>query len=150
MTQEKTQFYLETVKHQVQVQKQLKTFENKIKQRALYHDESKTKEPELSLFTKHAKEWRDCEFGSQEYYDALERNKHVCELHHKNNRHHPEHFDNGIDGMSLIDIIEMFCDWLAVSKDMQKSLEINEKRFNISPQLMSIIRNTLNDLKKST
>ena len=150
MMKEKTKFYLDTVQHQVLVQKNLKTFENKIKQRALYHDESKTKEPELTLFAKHAKEWRDCEFGSKEYYDAVERNKHVAELHFKNNRHHPEHFDNGIDDMTLIDIIEMIADWIAISDDMDKSLEICKKKFGISTQLTNIIRNTIDDLKEST
>jgi len=55
--------------------------------------------------------------------------------------------DRGINGMTLIDVIEMFCDWKAASErhadgDILKSIEINGKRFNIDQQLKQIILNT--------
>jgi len=49
--------------------------------------------------------------------------------------------------MTLIDVIEMFCDWKCASErhadgDILKSIEINCKRFNIDQQLRQIILNT--------
>jgi hypothetical protein len=38
----------------------------------------------------------------------------LVELHWKNNRHHPEYFDD-VSQMEEIDIIEMCCDWHARS-----------------------------------
>lgn len=58
----------------------------------------------------------------------------------------------GINGMSLFDIIEMVCaDWPAAVKrhadgNLLRSLEINRKRFNISDQLVAIIRNTYREM----
>jgi hypothetical protein len=52
-----------------------------------------------------------------------------------------------INNMDLIDLLEMIVDWLAAVQrhadgDIQKSIEINEKRFNLSHQLVNILRNT--------
>lgn len=53
----------------------------------------------------------------------------------------------GINGMDLFDLVEMFFDWKAATERMasgniHKSIEINEKRFNLSPQLRDILSNT--------
>lgn len=55
--------------------------------------------------------------------------------------------DLGINGMDLFDVIEMFFDWKAATErmasgDIGKSIEINRTRFNMSPQLARIFRNT--------
>jgi len=49
--------------------------------------------------------------------------------------------------MNLIDLVEMLCDWSASCaryKDgnILTSISINTERFNISPDLASILRNT--------
>ena len=73
-------------------------------------------------------------------------------LHHiRNNRHHPEHFKNGINDMTLIDILEMLCDWKAATLrhengDILKSIKINKDRFGLSDQLVSIFKNTVDSL----
>jgi hypothetical protein len=53
----------------------------------------------------------------------------------------------GINGMSLFDLIEMCCDWKAAGEmspngSFANSLEYNEKRFGLSPQLVQILENT--------
>ena len=55
--------------------------------------------------------------------------------------------DLGINGMSLLDLLEMFCDWKAATErhadgDIKRSIEINRDRFNMSPQLAQILDNT--------
>jgi hypothetical protein len=57
----------------------------------------------------------------------------------------------GIDGMSLLDLIEMLCDWKAAGErhadgSMSRSLQINKERFQVSPQLQSILENTAREL----
>lgn len=59
----------------------------------------------------------------------------------------------GLEGMTLIDLIEMFCDWKAASErhatgDVLKSVEINVKRFNIGYQLRQILINTAKELSE--
>lgn len=53
----------------------------------------------------------------------------------------------GVRGMDLFDLVEMFFDWKAATErmasgDIHKSIEINTKRFELSPQLASILSNT--------
>jgi len=53
-----------------------------------------------------------------------------------------------ISQMNLIDIMEMFCDWKSATLrhddgDLNKSIEINKKRFEISDQLISIFKNSV-------
>ena len=67
--------------------------------------------------------------------------------HYAQNSHHPEHYDNGINDMDLIDLIEMICDWKAASErhadgNIFESIKINKQRFNISDQLERIFINT--------
>jgi hypothetical protein len=56
-----------------------------------------------------------------------------------------------VDGMSLLDLLEMLCDWKAAGErhadgSMARSLEINKKRFNISTQLQSVLENSVKEL----
>ena len=67
--------------------------------------------------------------------------------HYANNRHHPEHHKNGVDDMTLIDVLEMLIDWKAASErhndgNILKSIEKNADRFGLSPQLVKILENT--------
>jgi hypothetical protein len=52
-----------------------------------------------------------------------------------------------LKGMTLVDLVEMFCDWYAATKrhedgSIMKSIEINKERFNISDDLVNIFINT--------
>ena len=119
--------------------------------RAIFHDESKLSDPEKKIFDEFTPKLKDSTYGSSEYKNFLEEMGVALEHHYQNNRHHPEHFSDGISGMTLIDIVEMVCDWKAATMrhddgDIRKSLEINIKRFNISEQLACILENTINEL----
>lgn len=55
--------------------------------------------------------------------------------------------NDGIKDMNLIDLIEMFCDWVSATErhddgDIFKSLDYCREKYNISDQLFSILRNT--------
>jgi hypothetical protein len=56
-----------------------------------------------------------------------------------------------VDGMSLLDVLEMLCDWKAAGErhadgSIERSLSVNKARFNISPQLHAILENTAREL----
>ncbi|WP_216369609.1 DUF5662 family protein, partial [Brevibacillus sp. MCWH] len=70
-----------------------------------------------------------------------------------NNSHHPEFYENGVDGMDLFDLVEMVCDWMAAAKrhddgNIYESLKINKERFGLSDQLYNIIKNTVDKFEK--
>lgn len=53
--------------------------------------------------------------------------------------------------MTLIDLLEMLCDWKASSErhtdgDIYRSIEINQSRFGYSDELKTILKNTIDYL----
>lgn len=126
-----------------------KAIEN-LDKRAAVHDASKLINPEKETFDEYTPKLRDSEYGSDEYKGFLTAMKPALEHHYENNSHHPEHYANGVSGMSLFDVLEMVCDWKAATErhatgDIIRSLEINKKRFEISEQLAEIIANTIKE-----
>jgi hypothetical protein len=141
----------ETEQHIKQVQRLLMEILAKLAQRARTHDSSKLMSPEKECFDLYTPILKESNFGSEEYKQTLENMGQALQHHYQANRHHPEHFENGIDGMNLIDLIEMIADWKAATLrhtngDIMKSIEINKKRFGISDQLAEILLNTARDL----
>ena len=137
----------ETRKHIANVGKFINIIIKHLLKRSVEHDASKLESPELELFTEWTPKLAGCTYGSEEYKKFLEELKPALKHHYDNNRHHPEHNPNGLHAMTLVDLIELFCDWKAATlstKDgnMSKSIDINVKRFNIDPQLESIFRMT--------
>ena len=122
--------------------------------RSIDHDNSKLTPEELDGYVKNGAILDNAVIGTQEYNDTLELMKKYNNIHYNRNRHHPEHFSNGIDDMNLIDIIEMFSDWCSVS-DIKNTdvLEVMEnvlfKRFDIDEQLCNVIKNTIIYLRNS-
>lgn len=139
----------ETLRHIELVMQLLATMQHEISKRMFTHDRSKLESPEMEMFEQFADQLAGMTYGSPEYHECLGRMKSMALGHHyANNKHHPEFFANGVDGMSLIDLIEMICDWKASSKrhqngDIYKSIEISTERFNLSPQLVQILKNTV-------
>jgi hypothetical protein len=113
------------------------------------HDQTKLESPEVELFTEYTDKLKTCTYGSEEYNGYLKAIKPALDHHYAHNSHHPEHYKNGVDDMNLMDLVEMIVDWKAASErhndgNIRKSIEINAKRFNMSPQLVKIFENTAN------
>ena len=138
---------VETQKHIEKVRKYIRFFTDRLTTRGELHDASKLKSPEIELFAEHTENLNKIEYGSEEYKNELEALKPALDHHYAVNKHHPQHWKNGINDMSLIDLIEMIADWKASSERQQagnllKSIEVNAKRFGISNQLTQILLNT--------
>lgn len=143
----------ETRKHIKNVDKFIYKIIDLLKRRAKIHDESKLENPELDIFTEFTPKLANSTYGSEEYKGFLSSMNQALTHHYQNNRHHPEHFKNGIDDMNLIDIVEMICDWKAATLrhndgDLLSSIEVNQLRFNYDKQLKSIFINTAKLLYK--
>jgi Family of unknown function (DUF5662) len=115
--------------------------------RANVHDDSKLQSPEKEMFDIYTPKLKSSTYGSDEYKTFLKELKVALDHHYANNSHHPEHYQNGVAGMDLFDLVEMFFDWKAASErqtdgNVLQSIEINKERFGLSDQLVDILNNT--------
>lgn len=137
----------ETFRHIERVRNLLNVVVCDLLARGEAHDQTKLVPPEVSLFTEMTGKLAGCTYGTKEYAGLLRQLKPALDHHYAHNRHHPEHHPNGVDDMTLSDLIEMFCDWKAASErhndgDIRRSIEVNTDRFGLSPQLKRIFENT--------
>ena len=133
--------------HIFQVAARLNAVCRELRKRGECHDASKLGPHEKPLFDAVGPRLKDLVYGSDEYRAAIAELAPALAHHYANNSHHPDHYENGIRGMDLIDLIEMYCDWAAATlrtKDgnMLDSIDINVRRFGIAPPLSDILRNT--------
>jgi hypothetical protein len=147
-----SQHLLDMLNHRKEVSAGMALFIAELATRSAFHDESKLSPAELPVFEEATKKLKGLTYGSDEYKAQLSAMKPALDHHYANNRHHPEHFENGINGMNLVDLIEMFCDWQASVKrhadgDIMRSIEVNQDRFGMSEQLVQIFKNTLDMMK---
>jgi len=137
----------ETLQHIYEVRSRLDIIISELTTRGIEHDNSKLEEPEFSYLVNAEHKLKDLTYGSIEYDKSREELAPMLDHHYKNNRHHPEHHDDGIEDMTLIDILEMLCDWKASSMrhddgNIEESLRHNAMRFGIRTQLFKILDNT--------
>lgn len=143
----------DTKAHIRQVRDLLEIVVGKLAVRALFHDTSKLEEPEKSLYDQYKPKIAETEkrfgYGSPEYKAVLEQMGPALSHHYASNSHHPEHYPNGVEGMSLPDVLEMLADWKSSSlgSGQPLNLEANRLRFGISDQLFEILKNTIKELE---
>lgn len=141
----------DTLEHISKVQVRIAEVQANLDDRAARHDRSKLEEPEKSGYDRLVGRLAEVVYGTDEYRAARTEAKDTIAHHYAVNTHHPEHYPNGIAGMSLLDVIEMLCDWKAASERTKQgsiaaSLAHNKERFGISDQLASILENTVREL----
>lgn len=149
----------ETLAHIDRVQSFLVRAQENLRRRSHAHDASKLVEPELSAFDIATPKLANLEYGSEEYKQSLRDLGPALQHHFEHNDHHPEHYPNGVRGMSLLALIEMLCDWRAASertkqrtddpskmRSFESGLLHNKERFEISDDLYEILLNTAAEL----
>jgi len=137
----------DTLEHIYEVRKAMAVICDELLRRAIVHDQSKLCAPEKEVFDVVTPRLKALTYGSDEYKASLADMGEALKHHYEVNDHHPEHTEDGILGMDLIQIVEMFCDWCAATQrhadgDILKSIDVNEERFKTGPVLASIFRNT--------
>jgi hypothetical protein len=120
--------------------------------RGQVHDDSKLNSPEKEYFDRETPKLASLVYGTPEYQASLDALKPALSNHYAKNSHHPEHYPNGIDGMNLFDIVELFFDWKAATErgkdgNIYTSIEKNKGRFKMSDQLCHIFENTAKYMK---
>ena len=142
-----------TVDHINNVRTKLNLIVNDLLVRMVNHDKSKTESPEKEGYDVFTPRLKESVYGSEEYWNMLGEMAPILNHHYQNNSHHPEFYKDKIDGMNLLDLIEMLCDWKAAGErhkdggSIVKSIEINAKRFDMSEQLKNILLNTASYLE---
>ncbi|WP_405325709.1 DUF5662 family protein [Fibrobacter sp.] len=136
-----------TEEHRQQVARNIQHFCNKITFRAAAHDLSKLQQPEKAGFDRATLKLKDMTYGSPEYAKSLEELSETLEHHYAHNDHHPQFYKNGVAGMNLYALVEMYEDWKAAGKrnkdgNIVKSVELNKDKFCLDEQLYSILMNT--------
>ena len=140
---EETKTLVTILRHVGIVRRNIKHFSQVLDRRAEIHDISKLSLEEFRGFVEVNQIARQYPFGSKEYKESLKDNN-VINLHFSRNSHHPEFYPNGIDDMSLLDIIEMVCDWKAASEtygqtSFTDALAIQADRFKINKEQWYLI-----------
>jgi hypothetical protein len=109
--------------HRDLVRAQLESVAHQLTERGRLHDLSKLREDELAGFARINRIARENPYGSQEYRDSLAQERPTIQLHYSRNSHHPEYhgdpkesrccigLEAAAEHMSLLDLIEMVCDW---------------------------------------
>ena len=134
--------------HKYLVVKFLTPIIQELTKRMVEHDDSKFEDDEFPCFVQAKEEFKQVQFGTEEYEKIRAKYAAPINAHYRKNSHHPEHYQNGIEGMDLLDILELIVDWKAASmreKDggnIEKSIEISAQKYGIDKQLSEILLNT--------
>lgn len=137
----------DTLKHSLRVGALMGEPIKELVDRSVRHDLSKTEDPELAVFNEFTPKLQTTTYGSDEYKGHLAAMRPALKHHYAVNAHHPEHHERGVNGMTLMDLVEMLADWKAATErhadgDLGRSLEIQRERFGITDQLLQVLRNT--------
>ena len=135
-----------TLAHINQVKSKMEFFASVLATRGTSHDSSKLIEPEYSGWLAMDQEPR-YPYGSEKYYDKINRYKEVLEHHYSLNSHHPEHFENPSTQMDLVDLIEMLCDWFSYSNNISwlegyNTINSQCARFGLNDTIRHLLLNT--------
>ena len=140
--------------HRLRVFNLMSRLSQEVMRRGNNHDETKLGPEELPYYVATINEFEQHTYGTDGYHKAKESLGEAVVHHYKHNRHHPEHFDNGIEGMNLIDLLEMLADWKSATQNhpekpgnMGISLATAIGKYKISPQLTQILLNTISDFE---
>lgn len=137
-----------TLEHINYVRNLLQTIAIQLLNRGEAHDASKLgpqEKPFLDAMQYLINNEGNAPYGSEEYKRRTAILKPMLRHHYSNNSHHPEHYEGGINGMTLMDVVEMFADWFAASQRGQENavnLTHAADRYVMSDQLKRIFSNT--------
>ena len=159
-TRDDAVFEASTREHQQRVAEYMMAVASFLLGRAAAHDASKLEYPERDIFKEFTPKLRALTYGSDEYKWNMSEMQQALDHHYSVNHHHPE-FNalnfftlqgEEVDGMHLVDIIEMFCDWMAATErhadgNIGSSITKNKERFHLSEQLAQIFRNSVDPLR---
>jgi hypothetical protein len=135
------------LRHIARVQELLNAFASEIMRRGQCHDASKLGPVEKPIRDANPPNFKNV-FGSPEARAHIRAIQVAVDHHYTLNSHHPEHYgEQGVYGMDLADLVEMFFDWKAagepyVSDTIADSIAKNAGKYDLDPQIVAILTNT--------
>jgi len=158
--EKKEEFYERDVEsHVARVAEMLQRCSSYLLKRAETHDLSKLRVEEKKYYVLPVWELnsKKVKYGSDRYKEIIKKMGKGLEHHLENNDHHIEFYEqflnceDPIKLMNLFSILEMLCDWIAAASrkgtDPAYGLKVVKDKWELSPQLESILRNTLEILQ---
>lgn len=144
----------DTQKHRARVFSLVGAAASEINLRGREHDLSKLSQPEKDYFDEFTPRLKGSTYGSDEYKDFLKELAPALDDHHyPKNRHHPEHHENGMKDMNLLDLIELLADWKAAGErhgdgNLAVSILLNmdRERFKMPVWIRDLLLRTAEDL----
>lgn len=139
---------LVTRAHMQRVAELLNTAAVELLRRASAHDLSKLTPQELEPLQRmqdHIALHGQAPYGTPAYDAQTAMLRDMLAHHYANNSHHPEHYADGVAGMDLFDLMEMFFDWKAASErggESAMNITASTQKHGLPPMLESILRNT--------
>lgn len=143
---------IDTFQHIATVRRYLSRCAINLLDRAHVHDASKLVSPEVEVFDVVSPRLKELTYGSPEYKASLKEMGTALQHHYEQNDHHPEHFERGVHGMDLLQLLEMICDWKAAAErhadgDVRKSVLLNAERFGYGEEITGLLLRTLDTLE---
>ena len=146
--------YNQTVSvHQLHVSNNMKRIANELRRRGIRHDNSKFSGIEATIGNMYHDEYNKINVLCPHKSDVenyAEKTKAASIEHYRLNDHHVEHFENGLSGMSLIQLTELVCDSVAHLKERGYAptecvceVEYLFKGYGASDDVISIVKNTV-------
>ena len=141
----------DTKDHKNLVERYLKFLAGHLLYRGSIHDNSKLTSPEKEILDVVISKLKGCTFGTPEYEEVVKELDEYKIYHRKANRHHAGHFENGVKGMNLIDLNEMFTDWCGATvthnrdSNIYRSIDLMDKKLGLGEVLVAILKNTARD-----
>lgn len=140
------------IKHRAEVQENISMICRRLEARGMAHDLSKFGEIEFDAFLSTRERFKKANYGTPEYDECVKAIQPAIDHHYAYNLHHTKHWPNGINNMSLIDIVEMVADWRAAERrspdrTLKDTMEDAFKKYKIEGQLKQAIINTMEALR---
>ena len=126
------------ISHQMRVYQLMYRLSKLIEERSLSHDASKFQPDELPAYEKYVP-LLAAATTAEEFNKLKEEFKPTRDLHKSRNRHHVEFHENGAEGMTLVDLVELFADAVSGSRG---SVEERIAKLDIPEVLIQILYNT--------
>ena len=138
-------------RHIMTVQLILRTLAREMLNRADAHDLSKLGPDEFGGMIAIDRIADKCGLNSPEYMAALSGG--AIQLHVSRHSHHPEYHVSGVQNMSLLDIVEMVCDWKAANvlrghPEWNESVRMMSERLGLSSEQIYLINLIASELDK--
>ena len=119
--EQRTHEHIERVRHCLSVMASVSEYADELRERARIHDASKFGTEERIPYI-WLTEFHRCRYSGESFSypeGMAEQVRAAIEHHVKTNRHHPE-FHPDPNDMTDVDLIEMVCDWMAMSQEFHQ------------------------------